>query len=66
MRCLDCQNIQLQASPRHTATGFAPCAKQILPGTFQSIDIDRACSKYEQAPVAIIQKRNSWNAKRKS
>jgi hypothetical protein len=66
MKCLDCQHIKLQTSPRHTASGFAPCAKQILSGVFQSIERDRACSKFERAPADVIQKRDAWNKKRGS
>ncbi len=59
MKCFNCANLRIQASPAHSNNGVAVCIK--FKGCFKSIKFERSCEHYKAADAGVIIKRMAWS-----
>jgi len=69
MKCIQCCHTDLQAYPKHSAVGVAPCkVQEPLPGgitVFESLESERNCAKFVSADPAMVAKRIAWREKQR-
>ena len=62
--CLQCDNLDLQAFPKHAGAGFGRCKKDPALGVFVNLrSCRRACPIFKAASEKIVLARVTWSKK---
>lgn len=62
-KCIECQNLDMQARPEMTKLGFPRC-KKLPTYEYVSIKRDLDCEKFTPANIEVIEKRVVWCSQR--
>jgi len=60
MKCIECQNAQMQSSTDHVKQGFVLCGAEKIGHDFKGLTFERDCKLFKKAGDETIIKRVNW------
>jgi len=60
MKCIECQNAEMQRSTDHVKQGFVLCGAEKIGHDFKGLTFERNCKLFKKADDEVIVRRVEW------